>query len=228
MKVEFLVRRAEAEGIARDFRLYVPPGYDRQRSWPAVLFLHGAGERGNDSAAPTNVGIGPALKTRAAPYPAFVIFPQCPADSHWSAAAARAIAVVALAAAANEFRIDESRVALTGISMGAAGAWLLASEAPGRFMSLAPVCGWLSSRTKADLQAFAKRIAGIPAWIFHGSADDIVPVEESRIAAQALESAGANVRYTELAGVGHNSWDAAYQESALLEWMITKPASTAR
>lgn len=228
MQPEFLVRRAEIEGIARPFRIYVPPQYDDRRTWPAVVFLHGAGERGNDPAAPTNVGIGPSLARRAEPYPAIVVFPQCPRESHWSAVEARAIAVVALATTANEFRIDQQRVALTGISMGAAGAWQLAYEAPDRFVSLAPICGWIGERAKSHLEQFAARIAGIPTWIFHGDRDDIVPVEESRLASQALEAAGADVRYTELRGVGHNSWDAAYQDSGLLDWMITTPVSASR
>jgi predicted peptidase len=226
----FLLRRVEAGGQPRSFRVYVPPVYDDGHASPAILFLHGAGERGSDSIAPTEVGIGPHLSSGDDAYPAIVVFPQCPGESHWSAPEARAIAMAALDQTATEFRIDSARIALTGISMGAAGAWLLAFEEPDRFASLAPVCGWLSSFTKRDPAAFARRIAHIPTWIFHGDADTIVPVEESRVMYAALQRAGANVRYTELKAVAHNSWDPAYGESGLLEWMIDfrRTTSTAR
>ncbi len=229
-RCRFLLRPVEVGGQPHRFRIHVPPAYDDGRPWPAILFLHGAGERGSDSIAPTEVGIGPHLCSGHPDCPAIVLFPQCPRESHWSTPEARAIALATLDHTANEFRIDSARVALTGISMGAAGAWLLASEEPDRFASLAPVCGWLSSSVKRDYAAFAKRIAHIPIWMFHGDADNIVPVEESRIMYAALQAAGASVRYTELKGVAHNSWDSAYGESGLLEWMIgfRRTTSTAR
>lgn len=222
MKIEFLLRRVEVGGVVRRFRIYVPPGYEERPARPPVLFLHGAGERGNDSLAQTTVGIGPALRTRDTPYPAIVVFPQCPRESHWSAGEARAIAMAALDEAAGELGFDPARVALTGISMGAAGAWLLAWEQPERFVSLSPICGWVSGHTPSELQLFANRVARIPTWIFHGEADNVVPVDESRALYEAMQAAGANVRYTELAGVGHNSWDPAYQGSELMDWMINQ------
>ena len=219
MAVEFLLRRIESGGRSHQFRVYVPPHYEDDRAWPAVLFLHGAGERGNDSIGPTRVGIGSALQERAEPYPAIVVFPQCPAESHWALPEPREDALAALDSLRNEFNMDNARIALTGISMGGNGAWLMAADYPNRFTALAPVCGWLtrSATTAADV---AQRLAHIPIWMFHGEADEIVPVHASRIMNTALRAAGADVRYTELAGVGHNSWDDAYR-SPLMEWLIS-------
>jgi predicted peptidase len=216
---DFLLRRAERDGTALRFRVYVPSDYDHGRSWPAVLFLHGAGERGNDSIGPTLVGLGRTLAEREA-YPAIVVFPQCPKESHWAAAESRAMAMHALDEVMKEFNIDPAKVALTGISMGAAGAWLTAADHPRRFMSLAPICGWVTARSDTEHAALIRNLRNIPTWIFHGSADPIVPVESSRKMAAALRNAGADVRYTELSGVGHNSWDRAYGESELLEWLL--------
>ena len=72
------------------------------------------------------------------------------------------------------------------------------------------------------LRQIAKRIAGVPTWIFHGDADPVVPVEESRRMAAALKMAGAEVRYDELEGVGHDSWDFAYGLEELPIWMFAK------
>ena len=219
---DFQLRHVEVDGVPFRFRVYVPNHYDGGRAWPAVLFLHGAGERGNDSLSQTGVGIGRTLTNRKDPYPAIVILPQCPKDSHWSLAAARQMAIATLDSAISEFNIDKERVALTGISMGGAGAWLLAAEHPGRFAKLAPVCGWVHPRAAGDLGAFARKIRHIPTWILHGDRDTIVQVEESRFMNEALKAAGCDVRYTEFAGVGHNSWDPAYGETELLEWMAER------
>ena len=220
MKIDFLLRSSVVEGAARRFRVYVPPDYDEATARPAVLFLHGAGERGNDSIGPTRVGLGRTLMDREEPFPALVIFPQCPRESHWCSEYGRGVAMAALEETLKEFHVDAARVALTGMSMGGAGAWLVASDHPERFMSLAPICGWVSARSDPDKAQIIERIRGIPTWIFHGSADTIVPVDSSRAMAAALQKAGADVRYTELAGVEHNSWDRAYGQTELLEWML--------
>jgi predicted peptidase len=68
----------------------------------------------------------------------------------------------------------------------------------------------------------ARRIGSTPIWIFHGDADETVPVEESRKMAQALQNAHANVRYTEYPGIGHNAWDNAYAEPELVPWLLAQ------
>src|SRR5207248_1749696 len=59
-------------------------------------------------------------------------------------------------------------------------------------------------------------------WLFHGDADPAVPVGESRSMAEALRRAGGDVRYTEYAGVGHNSWESAYNEPELWRWLFAQ------
>jgi len=61
-----------------------------------------------------------------------------------------------------------------------------------------------------------------PVWIFHGGADDVVPVAESQRMAAALKALGGEVHYTEYPGVGHNSWDMAYAETEVLTWLFAK------
>ena len=65
-----------------------------------------------------------------------------------------------------------------------------------------------------------KKIGATPIWIFHGAADPTVPVTESQKMDAALKAAGADVRYTEYPGVGHNSWDKAYAEPELAKWLF--------
>src|SRR5262249_54106545 len=128
---------------------------------------------------------------------------------------ALAVAVAALDQAMKEYAIDPNRVSLTGLSMGGGGAWLLAMEQPLRFSAVAPVCGWAPKHPDKA----AKRLARLPIWFFHGSADTVVPVAESRAMAAVL---GANATYTEFPGVDHYSWDLAYETTGVVDWLIAQ------
>jgi predicted peptidase len=192
------------------------------------LFLHGAGERGNDGLKQTQVGLARAIRLQPERWPAIAIFPQVPAGESWQGMAGK-VAMAALDATLNEFSADESRVYLTGLSLGGYGTWFLGYQHTERFAALVAVCGFvaLGDRFPGFLTAstdhyadLAKDIAAKPVWIFHGDADTVVPVDESRKMAAALESLGADVRYTELPGVGHNAWDPAYDNEELPRWLF--------
>jgi len=215
----FVVRTTTVDGATYRYQVFVP--------------RHA--ERGADGDLQTMVGLGPVVKGRAESFPAVVVLPQAPRDSVWSGAPARA-AMQALDAALHEFRGDSARVYLTGLSMGGYGTWQLALEHAGRFAALVPICGGIRSpralasirvagvpADAADPYAYvAARLVDTPVWLFHGDADGAVPVSESRSMAQALRRAGGDVRYTEYAGVGHNSWESAYNEPELWRWLFAQ------
>jgi predicted peptidase len=227
--VSFLLRHVVVAGVRTSYRVYEPTSPTEQI--PVILFLHGAGESGGDGTAPTTVGIGPAIVRTPERFPALVVFPQASRGYGWSAFNLAA-AIAALDAVQSEYDVDRQRVYVTGISMGGYGTWTVALQQPGRFAAIVPVCGGLdvraavhsrvieSARREQMIDAAAHRLAPIPQWVFHGAADDIIPVTESRVMVQALRTAGAAVRYTEYEGVRHNSWDRAYSEPDLLPWLL--------
>lgn len=231
----FLQRELESEGILLRYIVWVPAQYDSQESWPTILFLHGAGERGSDGLRQTAVGLGEAIRWNPERFAnAIVVFPQAPADSRWLDAPARA-AMKALERTISEFRGDPSRIYLTGMSMGGYGTWHLAIENPGRFAAIAPVCGGIvppPDRTTSVRQlpvtigssnpyrAAAAAMPRLPVWIFHGAEDPVIPPSESRRMFEELKAAGFDVRYTEFPGVGHNAWQPAYGEQSLWDWML--------
>ena len=231
----FVVRTTTVDGATYRYQVFVPRHAGGGGRPPVILYLHGAGERGADGELQTMVGLGPVVKGRAESFPAIVVLPQAPRDSVWSGAPARA-AMQALDAALHEFRGDSTRVYLTGLSMGGYGTWQLALEHPGRFAALVPICGGIRSpgavptirvagvpADAADPYAYvAGRLVATPVWLFHGDADPAVPVGESRSMAEALRRAGGDVRYTEYAGVGHNSWESAYNEPELWRWLFAQ------
>lgn len=207
-------REVTVQGTRTIYRVYVPP--DVAGPLPVILFLHGAGESGTDGLAQTTVGLGPALQRN--PVAALCVFPQASRGYGWRGFNLAA-AVAALDEVEREYDVDRERITVTGISMGGYGAWLLALQSPERFSAIVPVCGGLDGTARLTHEQAAARLAHLPHWVFHGEADNIIPVEESRVMVDALRAAGADVRYTEYPRVRHNSWDRAYAEPELFPWL---------
>jgi len=210
----FVFRKMEFEGATRRYAVWVPPDYTPAKRWPVILFLHGKGECGDDGERQTTVGLGKALREHPERFPALVVMPQIPVGRRWQGPALE-LALAALEATMNEYAADPDRVVGTGLSLGGYGTWALGARCPERFAALVPICG---GGDPAD----AARLARVPIWCFHGDADKAVPVERSRQMVEAVRAAGGSVRYSELAGVGHNSWDAAYGDAEVIAWMLAQ------
>ncbi|MCI0663581.1 MAG: prolyl oligopeptidase family serine peptidase [Acidobacteria bacterium] len=218
------------------YQVFVPYDWNKKQKLPVILFLHGAGERGEDGLTQTEVGIGSAIRRHVDRFPAIVVFPQCRRSSWWTDAKMQEQALTALHQTIKEFNGDLERIYLTGLSMGGYGTWSIASKYPGRFAVLVPICGGIRPPARVPVPEepkngepvldpyleTAKKIGQTPVWIFHGADDKIVPTEESRKMHDALKSAGGNVKYTEYEKVGHNSWDKAYAEQEMLTWMFAQ------
>jgi predicted peptidase len=190
---------------------------------PLILFLHGKGECGTDDLLPTTVGIGPAIVRDPERFPALVVFPQASRGYGWRGFNLET-AIASLDDVVNAFDVDPNRIYATGISMGGYGTWSIALAQPDRFAALVPVCGGLDHPSGFTLPDAASRVARIPQWVFHGDADNVIPVTESRAMVEAMRTLGTDVRYTEYAGVNHNSWDRAYAEPELMPWLLAQKA----
>jgi predicted peptidase len=213
----------DSDGKEVRYVVFVPKDYNpkAEKTYPVILFLHGAGETKGGGKQPVEVGIGPAIKAREKDFPFIVLFPQAQTFG-WQADGANAGRALAMLDEVMEgFKTDPKRVYLSGLSMGGGGTWSVAAKSPERWAAIAPVCGFLGrSPGAADYKAIAEKIKGIPCWCFHGDADTSVSVEQSRGMMKAMWDAGAHPNYTEYPGVGHNSWDKAYATNDLYEWML--------
>jgi predicted esterase len=67
-----------ADGNVLLYRIYKPKDYDAAKKYPLILFLHGAGERGNDNKAQVRDALYFARDAFQKDHPAFVVAPQCP------------------------------------------------------------------------------------------------------------------------------------------------------
>ncbi len=123
------------------------------------------------------------------------------------------LALSAMDKLGKEFSVDDSRLYITGLSMGGYGTWDVIARYPRLFAAAVPVCGGADEST-------APAVKDIPIWCFHGGADKTVPTERSRNMIDALKKAGGSPKYTEYPGVGHNSWDKAYSEPEMIKWLF--------
>lgn len=212
----FLDRAMTLDGTSYRYVVYVPRDYSAARKWPVVLFLHGAGERGSDGLKQSQVGIGGGIRMLSERYPAIVVMPQCATGDRWAGKMADQ-ALKALDQTLAEFNCDADRQYLTGLSMGGYASWRIASEHPERFAAVVPICGG------GMPESMAPRLKDVPVWAFHGDQDRAVPVTRSREMVEAIKAAGGTkIRYTEYPGVEHNSWDKAYAEKEMTDWLFAQ------
>jgi predicted peptidase len=211
MPTGFINKTMVARDQVRRYAVYVPHEYDPAQAWPLIVFLHGAGERGDDGLKQTEVGLGRAIRLAPDRFPAVVVMPQCP-DGVWWDAALDDIEV-SLNNTLRDYNIDRRRIYLTGLSMGGYGTWLYGAQHPERFAALMPVCG---GGRLDDASVLAK----LPIRAFHGAKDDVVPAKESRAMVEAVRNAGGTVEYTEYPDLQHNCWDAAYGDAKAIRWLF--------
>ena len=192
-----------------NYLLYLPKNYAEQESWPLLLFLHGAGERGDDRELLKKHG-PPKLIAAGREFPFIVATPQCPKDRWW-----REHELIALLDDLEaRFNVDEDRIYVTGLSMGGFSTWRLAAYAPERFAAIAPICGG------GDRQQ-AKYFSHVPVWAFHGARDSGVPPERSEEMIDALRKEGGNPKLTIYPEAEHDSWTQTYANPELYEWLLS-------
>jgi predicted peptidase len=219
------------------YRLLLPLNYNAKKNYPLVLFLHGAGERGNDNEKQLSHGGDHFLiDSIRKNYPAIVVFPQCATNGFWSNIIVHndtankkrtfefpvamppktdlKLVMLLVAYLEKNYKIDTKRMYVGGLSLGGMGTYELLRNMPGKFAAAFAICGG------AD-PVIAKQITKPSWWIFHGLKDDVVDPELSKNMAAALKDAGADVRITLYPEDGHNSWDDAFKEPQFFSWMFS-------
>lgn len=195
--------------VSANYLLYLPKDYsENNESYPLVLFLHGAGERGNDLEKVKVHGL-PRLINEGKEFPFIVVSPQCPEEVFWSTDVLSAL----LDEIEANYRVDKNRIYVTGLSMGGNGTWSLALAEPNRFAAIAPVCGW-------SVPSVACTIKHLPIWVFHGAKDDVVPISASEIMVERLKTCDGNVKFTVYPEANHDSWTETYNNEELYKWFL--------
>ena len=198
---------------------FLPTDYEAQAQSggaPLLLFLHGAGERGDESGtdiAKVKVHGPPRLLDNsefAKDFPCITVSPQCKNGYAWSPAQL----MLLLDHIESLYKIDKSRVYVTGLSMGGFGTWMCVHESPKRFAAAAPICGGATPE-------WAEKLTGTPIWAFHGGADPAVAPALTEIMVEAIKKAGGTkILCTIYEGVGHDSWTQTYDNPLFFDWVL--------
>ena len=236
----FLDRAVTLGGEQFRYQVYVPADYAPSKAWPVIVSLHGNGRQGNDGMLQTGTDFAIRIRENRAAFPAIVVFPQAKVGTRWFSPQMEALVMAELDRTIAEFRVDPKRIYLHGYSMGAGGCYRIAYRWPERFAAVVAVAGRIDpggNYTAEEIEidraanpaiaaadpfaALAVRLKATPMWIFHGDADTVVPVDQSRKLVAALKSAGAPVRYTELPGADHSTTPPkAYDDADLFRWLF--------
>ncbi|PIE86074.1 MAG: phospholipase [Bacteroidia bacterium] len=211
------------------YRLLKPQYGDKNKNYPLVVFLHGAGERGSDNEAQLIHGVRVFTREEALrKFPCYLIAPQCPKGKRWvevdwklakhkqpeKPSETLFLLKKLIDELETKYKIDTNRIYVVGLSMGGFGVWDLITRYPEKFAAATPVCGG-GDESKAEM-------IKTPVWVFHGALDKLVRPERARNMVAALRKAGKEVKYTEYPTVGHNAWDFAFTEEEYLEWLFSK------
>ncbi len=204
------------DGATLQYWFYQPQGEKvKDKKYPLMLFLHGAGERGDDINRVLQHG-PPMQIAKGKDFDAYVISPQCPRKSWWPAGDMIRQLDLLLKKVCNDYPIDRSRIYITGLSMGGMGTMAMVQSLPDRFAAAVPICG------RGDVSK-AEKMVDVPMWFFHGDADSTVKPEGSTAMVEAIKQAGGNkVKLTMYPGVGHNSWTKTYNNEEVYEWLFAQ------
>ncbi len=202
------------ETTSLNYILTCPDDVQKDEKLPLIVFLHGAGERGDDISK-VKVYCVPKLFTNNQQHQgirAYTLSPQCPYNTTWIDYKNELVALINQIKA--EYNIDETNVSLTGISMGGFGTWELAMTYPHLFHKIAPLCGG-----GMNWRAWA---LNMPVRVYHGRRDDVVPISQSEAMVNSIKVQGGRVEFFVYDDLSHNCWDRAYEETDLISWLVTK------
>ena len=224
-----------AAGEKLNYQVLKPEVLKKGKKYPLVLFLHGAGERGNDNQSQMVHGSGMFTNpVNQEHYPAIVLFPQCPAEGYWTFEKRpeqllkevflpnpTMTPILSQVMEMVEWHIknmpvDPKRIYVVGLSMGGMATFDLACRYPDLFAAAIPICGAVHPER-------LKSAAGkVNFRLFHGDADNVVTVDFSRNAYRTLKQAKAQVEYYEFPGINHNSWTPAFNKEDFMKWLFTQ------
>jgi dienelactone hydrolase len=199
-----------------DYLLSLPDGYDKDstRHWPLVIFLHGSGESGTDLEKVKAHG-PPKLVAAGKKFPFILVSPQAQHPFDWEPDNLYHLLVYIK----HKYRVEESRVYLTGLSMGGFGTWAFAIKYPGEFAAIIPICG---GGDTTDIW----KLRHTSLWCFHGALDQVVPVARDEQMVNAARQYNPSAKFTIYPDADHNSWERTYNNDSVYEWMLAQTKFT--
>ncbi len=211
-------KNPDLKQYGKGYMLYLPEGYEaeKQKSWPLIYFLHGSGDCGDNLLVLAKASPfmfirekGPLQAIIVAPLLAntsdFALFPEEYMDG-------------ALEEFLTTYRVDASRIYLTGLSLGGEAVYRFVLHQPDVFAAVSPLCAFTLGSNASAMQ----KIKNIPVWAIHGAEDTIVTPDRGQKPVDELKQAGGNVKFSLLPGHDHDVWTDTYSDPTFFEWLLTQ------
>ena len=231
----FTARTNTISGNCGGYYEYLPQGYSSNtgQSYPLIVAVHGIGELGNGTSDLPNLlncwtsiprliangGFPSSFNVGGQNFSFIVICPQYKAWPY----ASDVNDVVNYAI--QNYRVDQSRIYVTGLSMGGGAVWDFAGNYPTKAAAVVPVCGAASSDpTRAGAIANAK----LPVWATHNQNDPTVSVSNTTGWVNLINQLGGNAMATIFNASGHDAWTQTYDPNFtqnangenIYQWML--------
>lgn len=217
-----------------NYRIYYPKNFNPNHQYPLILFLHGSGERGYDNEKQLTHGAAIfANDSIQNKFPSIVVFPQCPTKDYWvnlvrdtspsqfefqnGGLPTKALSMVMLLMEklSKQAFINTKQIYVGGLSMGGMGTFEILARKPHFFAAAFAICGAAHPKT-------VKQFANLtPVWIFHGAKDNVVYPINSLQVVETILNEGGTPNFTLYAKDNHNSWDSAFAEPNLFNWLFS-------
>lgn len=193
------------------YLLYLPKAYslDHQK-YPLVIYLGGGAQNGNDLTKLKTHG-PPFYIEKGHEYNFILVSPQCPEHTYWTT---ENWFDALYADLLSHYRIDTTRIYVTGISNGGFGTWQVAMDYPYRFAAIAPLCGGVNDKDTLHIDT----LKNLPVWTFHGTADTMIPIAETERVVKKLAPYG-HIQFTRLPGEGHGI-QYLYEDNRIFDWLL--------
>ncbi|MAU89139.1 MAG: phospholipase [Flavobacteriaceae bacterium] len=213
------------------YRLLLPKNFDKAKKYPLIVFLHGAGERGNDNELQLVHGKDLFINmNKNNTFPSIVVFPQCSKNSYWANVSRinnsfsflgdptenKSLKLVEgmINELQSNFKINSNQIYVGGLSMGGMGTFELVYRNPDMFAAAFAICGGANPK-------IGEKISKTNWRIYHGDKDFVVPVKLSIDMYNSIKSFNKNVYLKIYPNVNHNSWDNVFREPDLFKWLFS-------
>jgi predicted esterase len=215
---------AGLDSFGAGYLVYLPEEYesDSEEVWPLLLFLHGYGDRGENMFLIAKASPFMMIRGRR-PLPFLIAAPLLNANRAYATFPEPYLEGF-LEEMLSEYRVDRSRIYLTGLSMGGEATYRFALNRPGMFAAISPLAGFNPKYSPAALQggyrAFADRLKGVPVWAISGAEDTVVPLSVVQPTVDEFKAAGVDITLTVLADHDHDVWTDTYSDPEYYEWFL--------
>lgn len=189
-----------SDGKPVPYRVYVPRSYDGKSARPLVVMLHGV--LGDEKYFFSDMFDAESLKAEAERRGYILAGASGRGRFPDYRGPAQEDAFEVIEAIARDYKIDDTKIYLTGHSLGGSGAWLVASQKPEVFAAVASVSGSIPARKEA-LESLLEKLKAIPVLVVAGSRDGLVPPQLSKESASAAQKAGVKATYLEIPEADH-------------------------